>query len=246
MRSQLRFLALIVLVALFGSICHAATITGTVKGLDGAPFQGAFVEAQNTKTKMNFIVLSDSHGQYRIEKIPAGEYRLMIRAVGLSSDPQTGVNLTADQNASYDFALKNGMVRWSDISQSQAKELWPPAKGKDLIVKNCSICHGFESLMAAVRRDEDGWKDRVQYMRTVMHYGLYNLTDQEADDIATYLTSLFGPDSVLPKSPADMPKYKDTLRPFSTDAMNIVYVEYDMPGPSRMPFSAAPDKDGNL
>ena len=43
-----------------------------------------------------------------------------------------------------------------------------------------------------------------------------------------------------------MPKYKETLRPFSADAMNIVYVEYDMPGPSRMPFSAAPDKDGNL
>jgi virginiamycin B lyase len=28
--------------------------------------------------------------------------------------------------------------------------------------------------------------------------------------------------------------------------MNIVYVEYDMPGPSRMPFSATPDKDGYL
>jgi virginiamycin B lyase len=28
--------------------------------------------------------------------------------------------------------------------------------------------------------------------------------------------------------------------------MNIVYVEYDMPGPSRMPFSAAPDKNGYL
>jgi len=24
--------------------------------------------------------------------------------------------------------------------------------------------------------------------------------------------------------------------------MNIVYVEYDMPGPSRMPFSAAPER----
>jgi len=28
--------------------------------------------------------------------------------------------------------------------------------------------------------------------------------------------------------------------------MNIVYVEYEMPGPSRMPFSAAPSKDGHL
>ena len=43
-----------------------------------------------------------------------------------------------------------------------------------------------------------------------------------------------------------MPEYKDTVRPFSSDAMNIVYVEYEMPGPSRMPFSAAPDKNGDL
>ena len=61
-----------------------------------------------------------------------------------------------------------------------------------------------------------------------------------------YLNSLFGPDSVLPKSPADMPDYQKTVRPFSSEAMNIVYVEYDMPAPSRMPFSAAPDKDGYL
>jgi virginiamycin B lyase len=79
-----------------------------------------------------------------------------------------------------------------------------------------------------------------------MHFSLYDVTDQQADDIASYLTSLFGPESVLPKSPADMPAYKDTVRRFSTDALNIVYVEYDMPGPSRMPFSAAPDKDGYL
>ena len=80
-----------------------------------------------------------------------------------------------------------------------------------------------------------------------MKFGLADrLTDQQADDIATYLTSLFGADSVLPKSPAEMPGYKDTVRPFSSEAMNIAYVEYDMPGPSRMPFSAAPDKDGHF
>ena len=99
--------------------------------------------------------------------------------------------------------------------------------------------------MASVTRDQDGWRDRVEYMRTAMHFNV-SLTDQDADDIATYLTSLYGPESVLPKSPADLPGYKDTVRPYSSEAMNIVYVEYDMPGPSRMPFSAAPDKDGNM
>ncbi len=84
----------------------------------------------------------------------------------------------------------------------------------------------------------------MEYMRTAMHYGLARFTDEDASEVASYLTSLFGPDSVLPKSPADMPGYKDTVRPFSADSLNIVYVEYDMPGPSRMPFSAAPDKNG--
>ena len=55
-----------------------------------------------------------------------------------------------------------------------------------------------------------------------------------------------GQDSVLPKSPTDMPGYQATVRPFSNESLNIVYVEYDMPGPSRMPFSAAPDKNGYL
>ncbi len=79
-----------------------------------------------------------------------------------------------------------------------------------------------------------------------MHFALANVSDQDAGDIASYLTTLFGPDSVLPKSPVDMPGYKDTVRPFSSDSANIVFVEYDMPGPNRMPFSAAPAKDGSV
>ncbi len=123
MQSHSRLLSLISLLVFCGSVCYGATITGTVKGTEGAPFQGAFVEAQNTKTRITVIVLSDSHGQYRIEKLPAGEYRLQIRAVGFRADPRTGVNLTADQNASYDFALQKGVVHWNDISLYQARQL---------------------------------------------------------------------------------------------------------------------------
>src|ERR1700694_5886084 len=113
MRSQIRLLALMSAIVLLGSVCHSATITGTVKGVDGAPFQGAFVEAQNTKTKITVIVLTDSQGHYRIEKLPTGEYRVQIRAVGFRAEAKTGVNLSTDQNASFDFALEKGIVRWS-------------------------------------------------------------------------------------------------------------------------------------
>ena len=249
MRPRHKILALISVIVFLGRACYGATITGTVNGADGAPFQGAFVEAQNGKTKITVIVLSDSQGRYRIPDLAAGDYRVQIRAVGYRADPRSGVTLTADQNASFDFSLQKSIVRWNDISEYQASELWPAAKGKELLFGHCNICHQFQSRMASVHRDLDGWKDRIRFMREAMRFSVFlgpNFSDQDADEVANYLNTLFGPDSVLPKSPAEMPAYPKTVRPFSSEAMNIVYVEYDMPAPSRMPFSAAPDKNGYL
>jgi virginiamycin B lyase len=244
-----RTLALLVLAVLLGGTSYCATITGTVKGPDGALFQGAFVEARNMKTKVTFIVLSNDHGVYRVDNLTAGDFYVQIKAVGYRVDPRSVMNLGTNQSTSLDFTLQKGIVHWNEISQYQASQLWPPAKGKDLIFSHCNICHQFQSRMASVERDLDGWRDRVAYMREAMHFSVFlgdHFSDQDAEDIASYLASLFGPDSVLPKSPADVPGYKETLRPFSSEAMNIVYVEYEMPGPSRMPFSAAPDKNGYL
>src|SRR4029077_13292565 len=133
MRLPGNILALMSLIVFFGLECYGATITGTVKGVDGAPFQGAFVEVQNAKNKITVIVLSDSQGRYRIPDLAAGDYRVQIRAVGYHAEPRSGVTLTADQNASFDFSLQKGLVRWNEISQYQAAQLWPPAKGKELI-----------------------------------------------------------------------------------------------------------------
>lgn len=58
---------------------HGATITGTVKGPDGGPFNAVFVEAQDAKTTM---VLSDIRGHYRVGHLPAGGYSRQLRAVG--------------------------------------------------------------------------------------------------------------------------------------------------------------------
>ncbi len=237
-----------VLALLTATAVRASTITGTVKGPDGSAFPGAFVEAQNMKTKITVAVLSDTGGHYRIEGLAPGQYRVFLRAVGYRTDPRTGVELAADQNATFDFALQTGMVRWSDISLYQGKQLFPPGPGKDILLsETCAVCHSFQSRMASVTRDADGWADRVEYMRASMRYVLATrLNDQQAATLSSYITSLFGPESVLPKSPTEMPGYKATVRPFSNEALNIVYVEYDMPGPSRMPFSAAPDKNGYL
>src|SRR6202163_1345790 len=104
------------LIALSASVADAATITGTVTGPDGAPFRAAFVQARNAATKITVSVLSDTQGHYQVPDLAPGDYRLSIRAPGYKSDPKSGVKLAAEQSASYDFGLQQGLVRWSDIS----------------------------------------------------------------------------------------------------------------------------------
>src|SRR6266850_6242374 len=114
MRTASKCLGVLTLALIPGSFAYGATVTGTVKAPDGTPFRGAFVQAQNTSTKITVSVLSDKNGRYRLENLPAGPYQLQVKAAGYRSDPRPGVSLTATQNAAYEFALQKDMVRWSD------------------------------------------------------------------------------------------------------------------------------------
>ncbi|MEA2906543.1 MAG: virginiamycin lyase [Alphaproteobacteria bacterium] len=243
-------LGIIGVVIFAASIADAATIAGTVTGPDGAPFRGAFVQARNGKTKITVHVLSDNQGRYRAENLQAGDYRISIRAPGYSAAAKSGVKLAADQDATQDFALQKGMVRWSDLSNYQGLRLLPDARGKDLLFANCMACHGFQTRMAMVKRDEEGWRSRVAYMRDAMGFFIgeerRGFTDAKAEDVVFYLNHVFGENSVLPKSPTEVPGYAETVRSFSDEALKIVYVEYETPGPDRMPWSAHPDKDGKF
>jgi len=247
MRVIVKCFAPLLVVLCICSLSKAATITGKVKGPDGGPFEAAFVEARNASTRITFSVLSGKDGGYRIDKLPPGEYDLRIHATGFKADPREAVKLTADQHASFDFALQTATIRWSDLSGYQGKVLLPDGKGKELLERQCTACHMFQTRMAAVQRDKDGWTQAVNFMRTAMHSRLGDeVDDQDADVLISWLNSTFGADSTLPKSPTQMPGYQKTLRPVSDSALNIVYVEYEMPGPNRMPFSAAPAPDGSV
>lgn len=246
MRKLKTVIGLSVALVLSVASSRAQTITGSVKGPDGTPFRGAFIEAQNEKTLITVNVLSDAHGAYRIDNLAPGQYDLRIRAVGYTATSRTGIDLNRDGNMSIPVALKPGTVRWSDISIYQASKLFPEGKGKSVLLGSCSGCHSFQTRMASVHRDADGWKDRVNYMREITYFDTWRLTNEQFSDLTSYINSLFGDESILPISPADLPEYKSLVRQFDDDAMKIVYVEYNMPGPSRMPFDANPAKDGSV
>src|SRR5712664_3039304 len=105
MRAAGKSAALVALVLSLASVAYTATISGTVKGPDGRPFKGAFVEAQDMDSRIATNVLSDKDGRYRIENLPEGQYQLLVRAVGHRYEPRTGIQLTASQNATYEIAL---------------------------------------------------------------------------------------------------------------------------------------------
>jgi virginiamycin B lyase len=227
---------------------QAETISGTVKDASGAPVRGAFVKARSdAKSKITISVLSDGQGRYRIENVSPGGYQVQATAIGYRNDSPVEVAVAAGRGAAHDFALPAGTVRWSDLTVYQGKKLLPEGKGKEILFGECYICHGFQSRMAAVPRDANGWLRAVNFMRAAMHPRLASsLTNEEAAEITAYLNSTFGVDSKLPKSPADMPGFKDTVRTLSDESLQIVYVDYDLPGPNRMPFSGTPDKDGKI
>src|SRR5215207_5516506 len=104
MKTASKWLSTLVLAPILGSPAYAATVTGTVKGPDGAAFRGAFVQAQHAGTKVTTSVLSDRLGRYRIETLPAGAYQLRVRAVGYDAAPRNGLNLAAEQAMAHEFA----------------------------------------------------------------------------------------------------------------------------------------------
>ena len=250
MRLINRSWAALTLTVALASTAFGATITGNVQGPDGKPFMGAFVVAENAQNKMTVSVLSDAQGRYHIGNLPAATYTVQISAVGYKSDPRPEVRLTHDQMASFDFTLQKAMVRWSDLSTYQGRQLLPKTKNHDLSYQDpffttCfQSCHSFQKRMATAAWDEDGWRQRVKYMRDVMMEGR-RMSDDTLEDFVSYLTTAFGPNSPKPQSPEDMPQYKSLVRPFSPKAMNIAYVEYDFGADNGMgPWSAVEDKDG--
>ena len=248
MRTWIRAFGLTILSTAFACTTFGGEISGTVKGPGGAAFKGAFVRAENSKTKITVDVLSDRNGAYRIPNLDAGEYQVMATAAGFKSGPRPGMKVEADKTLSLDFTLEKAAVRWADLSIHEGQALLPEGEGKQLLFFRCMSCHGLQTKIAAVRRDEDGWQACVALMRDrVGGVGDLRITEADGAAVASYLGRVFSPDSNLPRSPADLPEYQKVKHAeFSDEAMKIVYVLYDLPRLGRIPWVAYPQSDGSV
>src|SRR5690349_17829356 len=172
------------------SSIFAATITGNVTAPDGKPIMGIFIVAENSQNKMTVTVLSDAQGRDHINNLPAATYSVQTSAVGYRSDPRSGVQLSADQKVSCDFALQMAPVRWTDLTTYQITQLLPKTAKHDLSKRyqepyftTCmTSCHSLQHRVATQSHDKQGWKTLIQYMsNTIMGgEGGGRMTDERA------------------------------------------------------------------
>jgi hypothetical protein len=225
-----------------------STISGAVTGPDGAPFRAAFIRAQNVKTKMTMMVLSDNEGKYSTDKLPAGTYEVWATTTGYRSDPakRASVTLQEDRAATVDLTMQKTSLLWSQLTKYQGGILLPDGKGKDVVLQECFNCHAM-SKIGVEGRDRDAWLEAIEHMRQV---GVADIKPDVANQVAEYLDKVFGPDTTMPESPAKLPQYQKVKQErdyFSDEALNIVYVDYQLTGePKDRPGTGKPDKDGNI
>ncbi len=106
-----RFAASLIAVFCIATLAYGADVTGTVKGADGAPFEGALRRLSRREIQLPGLrsaCCPRRGGQYRIPNLPAGEYELRIRAVGYQAQPRTGINLTPDQSVASNLSCRKG------------------------------------------------------------------------------------------------------------------------------------------
>lgn len=239
-------------VALFACVAHAApggTISGSIKGPDGAPFKAGFVAAKSLKTRATMYVLSDARGHYLTDTLAPGAYEVWASSVGFKSDVQgrTKVNVEDGKSASLNFTLQKAPVQWSQLTKFQAGTLIPEAANKGDLIQQCFNCHAFSKIGAAGRHDQQGWLDEIEIMR---QNGVAKIKPDIADKVTKYLATAFGPDSSTPPYASDLPAYQQVKQEhdsFADDALNIEYVDYELTGdPRDRPGTAKQDKNGYL
>src|SRR6516165_9069512 len=208
MRKLLNVGFLAALMTSVGYGAFAGTITGIVKGADGAPFRAAFVRVQNVKTKMTMMVLSDRQGRYWTDQLAPGTYQVWATSIGYRSEPARRSNVTVDQDLrqTIDFTMQRSAIQWSQLTKFQAGVLLPEADGnaKHVLIQHCFNCHAFGKIGSVGRRDFDGWKDAIDVMRRM---GVARIAPDIESRIAEYLAAAFGPDSTTPYSPAQLPEW---------------------------------------
>jgi len=206
------------------------SIAGTITA-DKGPVVAVRLKATDAGRKMSYVVFSN-HGKYHIFNLPAGSYQ-----VAALEDNFVSTTAAVD--------LKAGETRTADIALTARKPaqkaelvdfnvLYPPAPGRELLLKHCIGCHSIEHIpIHAMRpKSEQEWRRAVGVMfkpspgsRKVAVVSNKTVTPEEQETIVKYLAANFGENS----KPLDM--RRDALSLDEDALSHAVYFQYDLDPP---------------
>ena len=107
-----RALVLVLLILIVPSVVFAqittTAIVGTVQDSSGAAVAGGQVTATNTETNLSRNAPTNAQGEYRIDFLPAGNYKLAVSAPGFKQFIRDGVVLEVNVPARVDVSMELG------------------------------------------------------------------------------------------------------------------------------------------
>src|SRR5207249_10944316 len=87
---------------------QSGAVSGTVRGADGRPAQGAQIRFEG-KERSNFTTTTDAHGKYAYKGLPRGLYKISVL---INGTPKSSVTIkTVTENARVDFDLKTSPAK---------------------------------------------------------------------------------------------------------------------------------------
>lgn len=109
-RLSLLSIALVFLAAFALAQADVATFLGTVYDPDGLALPGVTVTATNQLTGLTRSTVSNESGQYRLERLPRGDYTLTATLPGFKTLEKTDLPLIAGDELRIDFTLEIGTI----------------------------------------------------------------------------------------------------------------------------------------
>lgn len=99
------------------AISQTASVSGTVKDASGEGLPGATVQVTHTASNTTYGGTSDVNGAYNITGLRPGDgYRIKVSFTGFQASEQSGVNLTAGQNFTFDAVLNDQSTSLGEVA----------------------------------------------------------------------------------------------------------------------------------
>ena len=107
----MRFAFQMVVLCLWTGVVLGGTLSGKVMGPGGEAVPGANIVVSGRDLTVGEIgAVTDGEGAFRIEGLPAGEYRLDISHIGYQALSQEGVGIVADGELDLELVLEAEII----------------------------------------------------------------------------------------------------------------------------------------